>query len=1184
MNQLLHIGTVVLAQYLSEHLPALSKDWWKLHVEDRLSFQQQRLIRERKFTSLEELDFAALLRLLDQNWYELSRELSLPREARTWVKELQTIRNKWANLSAQAMPASEIYRDADTLGRLLKVIGADEETILVVEAEKAEAVVQMSQSPDAGVESDKGIVQGGDTTETGLISPNGLFSVGDLVSLRSDTSLTVPIIEVQEASTEFQYVVFQDNRKVTYFESQLKLSSSTSDSEISCSSDELRAYLTSLQLLSPSTANLFSLQSGRINYVPYQYRPVLKLVRADRPRLLIADEVGVGKTIEAGLIIKELRARQDISSVLIICPKALVAERKWELEMKRFDEKFTALDGTLLRHCIQETHLDGEWPEQYAKSILPFSLFDADLMLGGSGKGKRKNKGIMNLDPPPKFDLVIVDEAHHIRNPETYLHQGVRYFCDNAQAVIFLTATPVQLGSEDLFTLLNVLRPDVIVDRNSFEKMSVPNKHINIAIRHCREALDGWQLAARSCLDDVAATEWGRLFLCESREFQAVYDRFLDKNLDDSGRILLITDLEELYTFSTLINRTRRRDIGEFTSRKPTTYSIEFSVAQQKFHDDLMDLISRILEKCHGQKNVKFMMTTVRRQAASCVYGLTPLLRNMLSKKLDQLESSDEDDKIPLDFDFVDQVRNDIESILEEVESLDTFDPKVEAFVKVLNDKSSMANNKTLVFSTFRHTLAYLSDHTSRAGLRFGVVHGDVADDERSELRRRFSLPKEDHNALDILLSSEVGCEGLDFQFCDLLVNYDLPWNPMRIEQRIGRIDRYGQKSEAVVIANMITPGTVDADIYERCLWRIGVFHHAVGGGEVILGEVADELRDIADDFLLSTEQRAQRLQQLSDNGIRQIQEEQTLEKQQAQLFGLNIPNQKWRDEIEEAESFWLSPASLNRCVSMYLKDRFDSDKDLFLGETDLKTLRLNREARVQLLEDNKNMSRAIDHVARQWQKWLKGKQPTLSVTFDQKIAHASRDAIHLNVLHPLVRQAASHFNHEDAVQVSLTSRNKSIAPGNYAFRLYQWQKRGVKADEVLVSVATHPKLEKDLLSILEESEDIVDDVQIEESESAALDERHHSIWSAAQANHIYQNRQVVEYQLQSLTVSHSARMKYLNDRKESTTNEKIRRMRESELMRAEMDYESRMSELRLAAESGDIHVKPVVIGMLSIT
>jgi superfamily II DNA or RNA helicase len=140
---------------------------------------------------------------------------------------------------------------------------------------------------------------------------------------------------------------------------------------------------------------------------------VLKLIRADRPRLLLADEVGVGKTIEAALIIRELRARMDVGSILVICPKALVAERKWFWELKRFDEHFTELNGQLLRHCLQETHVEGEWPEQYAKAILPFSLFDSDLVYG-SDDGKKRKRGLLALDPAPKFDLVIVDEAHLI--------------------------------------------------------------------------------------------------------------------------------------------------------------------------------------------------------------------------------------------------------------------------------------------------------------------------------------------------------------------------------------------------------------------------------------------------------------------------------------------------------------------------------------------------------------------------------------------------------------------------------------------------------------------------------------------------------------------------------------------------------------------------------------------------
>src|SRR5208283_3389599 len=111
--------------------------------------------------------------------------------------------------------------------------------------------------------------------------------------------------------------------------------------------------------------------------------------------------------------------------------------------------------------------------------------------------------------------------------------------------------------------------------------------------------------------------------------------------------------------------------------------------------------------------------------------------------------------------------------------------------------------------------------------------------------RHHFSLPKEHERAVDVLLFSEVGCEGLDYQFCDCLINYDIPWNPMRIDQRIGRIDRRGQRSETVAIYNFITPGTVDAEIYERCLLRIGVFNSALGGSEEILGQVTREIRDV---------------------------------------------------------------------------------------------------------------------------------------------------------------------------------------------------------------------------------------------------------------------------------------------------------------------------------------------------
>ena len=138
------MATVELADFLDSRLETLSSDWWQQNVVERLTFQQQRVVQEQGYTALRQLDLAALLRVLDQNWYELSNAFSLPRAGRNWVKELQTVRNKWAHLSSEAIPDSEIYRDADTLGRLLTMIGASDASLDAVDAVKALKISSMA--------------------------------------------------------------------------------------------------------------------------------------------------------------------------------------------------------------------------------------------------------------------------------------------------------------------------------------------------------------------------------------------------------------------------------------------------------------------------------------------------------------------------------------------------------------------------------------------------------------------------------------------------------------------------------------------------------------------------------------------------------------------------------------------------------------------------------------------------------------------------------------------------------------------------------------------------------------------------------------------------------------------------------------------------------------------------------
>ncbi len=153
------------------------------------------------------------------------------------------------------------------------------------------------------------------------------FAVGDTVSLRSDPDRIGVVTAVTPSNREIRYSVFIDGRVETLYASQLTRADLAAEM-VSASLEELNARLTALQLTAPSLANLYSLQSGRIDFIPYQFRPVLKFIHADRPRLLVADEVGVGKTIEAGLLLRELQARHPLRSVLIVCSKALVAEEK----------------------------------------------------------------------------------------------------------------------------------------------------------------------------------------------------------------------------------------------------------------------------------------------------------------------------------------------------------------------------------------------------------------------------------------------------------------------------------------------------------------------------------------------------------------------------------------------------------------------------------------------------------------------------------------------------------------------------------------------------------------------------------------------------------------------------------------------------------------------------------------
>jgi ATP-dependent helicase HepA len=1171
VQELLKEAAACVRTFLSRLLPGIRSDWWPALVVANLTDQQQRILKSRRSDSLDGLDLAALLRVFNYNFEDMAQRDNLPRDLRTWLKEMQGIRNKYAHPSGEQLPIDDQWRDLDTIQRFSAAIGAQKEMLDRVGNLKASLLQSRAPTPVPA------------TAAPPVTASGTEFAPGDEVTLKSDPGKAGYVVQVVLSTPENRYAVIIDGKKLTCYASQLERKVQPAATRNLLTLDAFKAHLAALQIRFPGISNLYSLNSARIDFIPYQFRPVLKFIHADRPRLLVADSVGVGKTIEAGLILRELQARREIRSVLIICPKPLITERKWQLEMRRFDENFIHMDGDNLRYAIDQLDMEGVWPEQFAKVILPYSLIDDSLMYGTWRGDRQANKGLLDLDPPPHFDLVIVDEAHRIRNPETLTHKGVRFFCEHAEAVVFLTATPVQLASDDLFVLLNTLRPDLVIDRATFNRMAEPNPHINEAVNHIRSNAPNWKDETLACLERAAGTSWGTAILTPSPDFQTVIADLRAPSISPERRVAIIREVEEFHSFSRLLNRTRRRDIGEFTIRRPETIHTSFTPEQRELHDRILLTQAQILIALHGDVNVTFLMTTIRRQTASCIFGLIPLLSNILTRHLDDLQGGEEEE-VEINAGILGGLDGQIRDILEKAKRLPPADPKLDALMTVLREKQTQAANKVMVFSTFRHTLAYLLAKLSVAGFRVACIQGDTKEEERRSLRERFKRVKDDPNAIDILLFSEVGSEGLDYQFCDCMVNYDLPWNPMKIEQRIGRIDRKGQKSPSVSIYNLITPGTVDADIYERCLLRIGVFNQSIGGSEEILGNITTQINQVADNYRLSPEEQRQKLEVIADNQIRLLQAQQELEEKQLELFGIRIPENQPDAAVKAATSYWLSSQVLELLVRLYLGRGGETDKPFLLGEKEAKTLRASAEARAWLLKDFQAMPKQPSLMVRQWENWLKGANPHLPVTFDPAFAQDSPDHALLSPVHPLIRQAAAQLVQSDHSFTALQVRGTGLTPGRFPLAIYCWHQKGIRETLVFQPISVSDDVQAQFADLVAKATTLPTSAEeASQTSTADLDAKHHTMWQKARDDHRTHAARVAAFQRESLKTSHAARRALLREQLAQAQEDRIRRMRQSQIDTAELDYQRHLQDIDLAIARADIISEEVASGIILI-
>ncbi len=1183
MNTYLHTSAKLLEEWLGKLLPKTSDDWWEQCVIDNLSYNQREIARSKGFEKLGDFDLAALLRIADKSWYAMRGIAYLPTRERECIRDMMRVRNNWAHCSVELPGKDVIIADLMTLHQFFEQMECDDKLVSEIDV-----MIDDVKSPSTVDFSSISKIREIEPIEQENIDNDNDIVEKSLIYLIGDPSVKGVVMSITDLGDTKKYEVFVEGNLKTYYSGQIApVVEQVNYNWVDINT--FRSYLTAYQINNPSGRDLYSLNSARIDFVPYQFRPALKLIHADEPRILIADSVGVGKTIEAGLIIKELQARNELENIMVICPKPLVTERKWEMEMKRFDEDFIPLNGPELRQVISDTDRDGEWPVRYGKVIVPYSILDSRTYEGETKRGGRFF-GLKDLDPAPHFDLVIVDEAHHIRNgsmekEKAFEYKCVKYFCDHADAVVMLTATPLQTSDDDLFTLLNVLRPDVVIDKQTFNLMSKPNAHISRVSTVIRRAGENWQQESLKELEGVLDTQWGENVIAANPIYSSMVQTLQQDKITREERVKLITDAESLHSFNSMLNRTRRKDIQDFCVRRPYTLAVDFTPEQKALHDELLTFEQDALLQLHGEaRSIPFMMSTIKRQAASCIFGLAPHIRDLIKRRFVQMEEDSE--SVMPGFSFHDAAARKLEelaqNLLEMADNLPTEDPKFDQMMTVIMEKQKQENNKIILFSTFKYTLSYLKEKLKEAGLRVEQVDGSVKDSVRQEYRARFEFPKENLDAIDILLFTEVGSEGLDYQFCNMMINYDLPWNPMKIEQRIGRIDRRGQQSETVNIYNVITNDTVDADIYYRCLMRIGIFENSIGECEEILGEIATQIDQIAVDSTLTEEERQIKLEQMADNEVRKIQEMDKLEEEEKEFFGFDLSEYTTTQEIHNAENPWLDQRGLQIMIEQYLLGRLGQGTYI-LGEGDVKQIRLSAGARAILRDDFRKLPSGRNAVRQSWDVYLKGKTPMHTITFDSDAAEKNRDAFFITAMHPLAKQAAKYFESTEKAYIRLQYANDDILNGTYHFSVYAWSYKGLNPHFRLVVVCDDDALADELPDILQEAQSSVAPIKMQPSDWDTLEKKQVKLWMDEKKVAVSEAESTSVFKVESLTNNFKNRQRSLEQKMIDTTSESIRRMYASELESATETYDTKVDSIKQMVEQTDIHTTLIANGILEV-
>ena len=638
---------------------------------------------------------------------------------------------------------------------------------------------------------------------------------------------------------------------------------------------------------------LFAVNSSVIDPLPHQIEAVYKyLLPLPRIRFLLADDTGAGKTIMAGLILKELLFRGVIKKILIITPGGLT--KQWQ------EDELLAKFGMNARLVNRASFLAE--PSQFSRYTDGIFVVSIDFI--------SRNESCLNAAEATQWDFVVVDEAHKLsayefgkKLEESKRYKAVKTLSEKTDHLLFMTATPHR-GRKDTFRRLLML-----LDRDLFQKDEYVSKLVR---EQSKRYFPG---------DSVVKNQGGD---------EKVRNRFFLRRLK-----------EEMVNWDKM---------PLFKERHTKTVGYDLTPEEKELYERVTSYVSSRRRQAKEKKNqnVQLTLMVMQRRLASSIYAITKTLENRLSKlhevleilnsseisnnkkktllrfkrypddpvNISQYEDLTEEEREEIDERIFRQVvTSDPQEVQKEIEEINSLlvlarglknhkEAKFKELLKVLDSSGVIrdADEKLLIFTEHKDTLKSLSERLVDKGYSIVNIHGSMDVDARKEAQRDFNREKK------IMVATDAAGEGINLQFCRYLINWDIPWNPNRLEQRMGRIHRYGQKDD-VWVYNLVAQNTREGAVLKKVLSKLDIMREQMG---------SDRVYDVIDD-LFKRVPLVKLIEQAIDS-----EDEETLKTAESRLDNITEEEAKELIQIQEKKSL---TARLDLKAVKELKDTSDEKK-----------------------------------------------------------------------------------------------------------------------------------------------------------------------------------------------------------------------------------------------------------------